>query len=92
MRQRTALLRKLKEVRRLDSQPSAELLKEAIPRITRVALLVNHDWPTPLYQAVVTKADADAGRLGLRLQVLRARDPGDLLPHSRRWPGTTPRH
>jgi putative ABC transport system substrate-binding protein len=55
-----------------------ELLKEAVPGITRVALLVNSEWPTSLYQAVVTKAQADAARLGMRLQVVPAREPADL--------------
>jgi ABC-type uncharacterized transport system substrate-binding protein len=55
-----------------------ELLKESVPGITRVALLVNSEWPTSLYQAVVTQAQADAGRLGLRLRVVPARDAAEL--------------
>jgi ABC-type uncharacterized transport system substrate-binding protein len=55
-----------------------ELLKEAVPAVTRVALLVNPDWPTSLYQTAVTQAHADASRLGLRLQVVRARDPAEF--------------
>jgi len=55
-----------------------ELIKESIPRITRVAMLVNPDWPPSLYQPFVTSAKADAGRLGLQLQVVPARDPAEF--------------
>ena len=53
-----------------------ELLFEAVPRIRRVALLVNPDLPHA--EAVVQQAQQAAHELGLQLQVVKARDAAEL--------------
>ena len=50
-----------------------ELLKEAVPRLSRVALLWNPG--NPWHPATVRALQASSGSLGLRLQVLEARGP-----------------
>jgi putative ABC transport system substrate-binding protein len=50
-----------------------ELLKEAVPRLSRVALLWNPG--NPWQPATVRALQASSGSLGLRLQVLEARGP-----------------
>jgi putative ABC transport system substrate-binding protein len=50
-----------------------ELLKEAVPRVSRVALLWNPD--NPWHPATVKALRASSGSLGLRLQVLETRGP-----------------
>jgi putative tryptophan/tyrosine transport system substrate-binding protein len=53
-----------------------ELFKEAVPRITRVAVLADHTVP---YHAAVVKALEETARsLGLKLQIPEVRHPGDL--------------
>ncbi len=51
-----------------------ELLKQALPRITRVAFL----WDTVTSERQVRAAEAGARSLGLQLQALEVRTPGDL--------------
>jgi putative ABC transport system substrate-binding protein len=54
-----------------------ELLKEALPRASRVALLVNPDFPaTP---KIETRARTAARTLGLEVSRLDARDPASLV-------------
>jgi putative ABC transport system substrate-binding protein len=53
-----------------------ELLFEAVPRIRRVALLVNPDLPHA--EALVQHAQQAAHELGLQLQVVKARDAAEL--------------
>ena len=53
-----------------------ELLKEIDPRITRVALLGNP--ANPNYGPLVQNARDGARMLGMRLQLLEARDPGAI--------------
>ena len=53
-----------------------ELFKEAVPRITRVAILADH---IVSYHAAVVKALEETARsLGLKLQIPEVRHPGDL--------------
>jgi len=53
-----------------------ELFKEAVPRITRVAVLA--DPAIPNYAAVVKGLEETARSLRLKLQILEVRHPGDL--------------
>ena len=53
-----------------------ELFKEAVPRITRVAVLT--DPAIPNYVAVVKGLEETARSLRLKLQILEVRHPGDL--------------
>jgi putative ABC transport system substrate-binding protein len=53
-----------------------QLLKDALPRVSRVAVLVNPGGSN--YQAQVHRAKDAARALTMRLQILRARTPGDL--------------
>jgi putative ABC transport system substrate-binding protein len=54
-----------------------ELLKEALPRASRVALLVNPDFPaTP---KIESRAGAAARTLGIEVSRLDARDPASLV-------------
>jgi putative ABC transport system substrate-binding protein len=53
-----------------------EILKEAAPKISRVALLVNP--ANPSYKAYPQNLEATAQALGLRLQRADANDPGDF--------------
>jgi ABC-type uncharacterized transport system substrate-binding protein len=55
-----------------------ELLRETLPNLARVAILVNPDWPAELMQRVRTQGQMDAARLGLQVQFVEARTPGDL--------------
>jgi putative tryptophan/tyrosine transport system substrate-binding protein len=55
-----------------------ELLTETLPNLARVAMLVNPDWPPELMQQIRTQGQTDAARLGLQLQFVEARMPGDL--------------
>jgi putative ABC transport system substrate-binding protein len=53
-----------------------ELIKEAVPGVTRVAVLAN---PASAYTAgLLMEKDATARALGLQLPVLEARDPGSF--------------
>ncbi len=55
-----------------------QLLKEAVPRLSRVAVLWN---PTVATQAVLLReADVAARSLKVQVQVLEARAPGDFAP------------
>jgi len=53
-----------------------QLLKEAVPRISRVAVLSNPS--NPSLALSVTEAEAAARSLKVRLQMVEARAPGDL--------------
>jgi putative ABC transport system substrate-binding protein len=53
-----------------------ELLKEAVPKLSRVAVLVNPSSPDA--GAVWKEAQAGARHLGLKLHLLEARGPNDL--------------
>jgi putative tryptophan/tyrosine transport system substrate-binding protein len=53
-----------------------ELLKEVIPKVSRVAVLTNPGNPTRAL--MLTEAGAAMRRLGLQLQVLDAREPGEF--------------
>src|SRR5262249_314260 len=53
-----------------------ELFKEAVPKITRIAVLA--DPAIPNYAAVVKGLEETAGSLRLKLQILEVRHPGDL--------------
>jgi len=53
-----------------------ELLKEAVPKVSRVAVLANP--ASPLRGPVVREVEAAARSLGVRLQVLDARDPSEF--------------
>jgi putative ABC transport system substrate-binding protein len=55
-----------------------ELLKETFPKLARVAVLVNPDWPPDLDQSFRAEMQMAAVRLGLQLQFVPARTPGDL--------------
>src|SRR5262245_312491 len=55
-----------------------ELLKETLPRLVRVAVLVNPDWPPAYQQQFRTQGQMDGARLGLQLQFVPARAPGDF--------------
>lgn len=55
-----------------------ELLKETLPNLVRVAVLVNPDWPPDYQQQFRTQGQMDAARLGLQLQFVPARAPGDF--------------
>src|SRR5262249_42871371 len=54
-----------------------ELLKETLPSLVRVAVLVNPDWLPASLQQFRTQGQTDAARLGLELQFVPARAPGD---------------
>jgi putative ABC transport system substrate-binding protein len=53
-----------------------ELLKEAVPKVRRVAVLSNSTGPAHPYQIGSVKAAARS--LGVQLQLLEAREPGEL--------------
>jgi putative ABC transport system substrate-binding protein len=53
-----------------------ELLKEVVPKVSRVALLRNPDNPASAPQ--LREAEAAARALGVRLQTLEARDPQEI--------------
>jgi len=55
-----------------------ELLKETLPSLVRVAVLVNPDWPPAYWQEFRTQGQTDAARLGLQLQFVPARASGDF--------------
>jgi putative ABC transport system substrate-binding protein len=55
-----------------------ELLKETLPSLVRVAVLVNPDWSPATMQQLLTQRQTDAARLGLQLQFVPARAPGDF--------------
>jgi putative tryptophan/tyrosine transport system substrate-binding protein len=55
-----------------------ELLKETVPALRQVAVLVNPDWPADLYQRFVRDVAADSARLGLQPRFVPARTPTDL--------------
>jgi putative ABC transport system substrate-binding protein len=53
-----------------------ELLKEVVPKVSRVAVLGNP--ANPMYQPFVRHAQDAARALGVRLQPLEARDPSEI--------------
>ena len=53
-----------------------ELLKEVVPKVTRMAVLTNPGTPGPAL--TLTEAEAAMRPLGLQLQVLDARGPGEF--------------
>jgi putative ABC transport system substrate-binding protein len=53
-----------------------ELLKNAFPRVSRVAILVNQ--ASPLYARGVRETEIAARALGLQPQVMKIRDPGEF--------------
>jgi putative ABC transport system substrate-binding protein len=55
-----------------------ELLKETLPNLVRVAVLVNPSWPPDSGQRFRDQEQAAATRLGLQLQFVPAGAPGDL--------------
>jgi putative ABC transport system substrate-binding protein len=55
-----------------------ELLKETLPQLARVAVLVNSDWPTDFGQRFRAEMQTAAARLGLQLKFVPARTPDDL--------------
>jgi putative ABC transport system substrate-binding protein len=55
-----------------------ELLKETLPKLARVGVLVNPDWPADLDQGFRAKMQTAAAGLGLQLQFASARTPEDL--------------
>src|SRR5262249_28725542 len=55
-----------------------ELLRETLPSLVRVAVLVNPDWPPASLEQFRTQGQTDAARLGLELQFVPARAPGDF--------------
>jgi putative ABC transport system substrate-binding protein len=55
-----------------------EILKETIPSLARVAVLVNPGWPPDLAQSRRAEAQTAASRLGLQLQFVPAGAPGDF--------------
>jgi putative ABC transport system substrate-binding protein len=52
-----------------------ELLKLAVPGVTRVAALWHRDYPDRTQKVILREADAAARALGVRLQLVEARDP-----------------
>ena len=52
------------------------LLKEAMPHLKRVAVLLNADRPTP--DPILAAAERSARSLGLQLQTVEVREPSDL--------------
>ncbi len=58
------------------SGKALELLREIVPRVTRVAVVWNPDNPAEKVKVKETQAAAQA--LGVRLQSLEARDPNEL--------------
>jgi putative ABC transport system substrate-binding protein len=55
-----------------------EFLRETLPSLARVAMLVNPDWPPDFFQRFRAQGQTDAARLGLQVQFAEARTPGDL--------------
>ena len=55
-----------------------ELLKEALPNLVRVAMLVNSGWAPDLWQHYRAEHQTNAARLGLQLQFVPVGTPGDL--------------
>ena len=55
-----------------------ELLKEAVPGVTLIALLLNPDAEPHAKEARLKEADAAARALGVRLEVFEARGPEDF--------------
>ena len=53
-----------------------QLLKDAFPRISRVAVLVSH--AAPAYALVVREIETAARALGLQRHVMKIRNPGDF--------------
>jgi ABC-type uncharacterized transport system substrate-binding protein len=53
-----------------------QLLKDAFPRISRVAVLVSH--AAPAYELVVREIEAATRALGLQRHVMEIRNPGDF--------------
>jgi putative tryptophan/tyrosine transport system substrate-binding protein len=52
-----------------------ELLKQAVPGVTRVAAFWHHDYPERTQKAILGEAEAAARPLGVRLQFVEAGDP-----------------
>jgi putative ABC transport system substrate-binding protein len=52
-----------------------ELLKQAVPGVTRVAALWHRDYPERTQKAILGEAEAAARPLGVRLQFVEAGDP-----------------
>ncbi len=55
-----------------------ELLKETVPGLARVAVLINPGWPLDLGQRLRAETQTDAGRLGLQIQFVPAGAPGEF--------------
>ena len=55
-----------------------ELLKETLPNLVRVAILVNPRWSPESGQRFRAHGETDAARLGLQLQFVPAGAPGDF--------------
>jgi putative tryptophan/tyrosine transport system substrate-binding protein len=55
-----------------------ELLKETLPKLARVAVLVNPDWAPDLAQRLPAEMQTNAARLGLQLQFVSAKTPAEL--------------
>jgi putative ABC transport system substrate-binding protein len=55
-----------------------ELLKETVPNLQRVAVLMSPDWPPEYWQRFRAAAETGAARLGLQLQFVPARMPSEF--------------
>jgi ABC-type uncharacterized transport system substrate-binding protein len=55
-----------------------ELLKETLPRLGRVAVLVNTAWSADMAQRFRAEMQTAAAHLGLQLQFVSAKTPGDF--------------
>jgi putative tryptophan/tyrosine transport system substrate-binding protein len=55
-----------------------ELLKETLPRLARVAVLVNTAWPADMAQRFRAEMQTAAAHLGLQLQFVSAKTPDDF--------------
>ena len=57
---------------------SLQLLKEVVPRVTRVAVLMNPG--NPLHEPSLRETETAALSLGLQVFAMRARDPNEFAP------------
>ncbi len=55
-----------------------ELLKETVPRVSRIAVLSTPDYPLPVKAETLKEMEAAARALGVQLQLLEVRGPNDF--------------